>query len=301
VPKPAAKIIAFIALIKFNVGRESSFLEKKPNTKTYFFLTVNANLQKFYQPLQFYKMSNLEIKKTYGLVGGPLNSNLISELKQNGEDVLVFPAINTSKSALSETGVSFIKNPSDFDWIIFTDIFAADYFIEALREYEKDFFELDNLLVCALGESVSDRLRFVQVHADVIPPNTSAGAVFSEISQFAGGVLRDLRFLTVREETSRYSFIEMLRHENAAVEELPIYKAEFDEEREIIKLKTLLQGGAVDEFIFSSAEEVLGLKLLFPETELAKILNEVKTSAANENTFHALLENNLRPLYFHRK
>lgn len=246
-------------------------------------------------------MSNLEIKKTYGLIAGPLNNKLIAELKQKGEEVLVFPALKTANLELNEGAVNFLKNPSQFDWLIFTDIFAADYFIEALRGQETDFFELDNLTVCALGEAVSDRLRFVRVHADVIPPNTSSEAVLSEISQFVGGDLRDLRFLIVGENSLNPSFVKMLKRENALIEELPVYKAEFENESEKVKLKTLLSGGAVDEFVFSSAEDVLALKFLFPETDLPEILKEIKISAANENAFLCLLENGLRPLYFHHK
>lgn len=246
-------------------------------------------------------MSNLEIKKTYGLIAAPLNKKLISELKQSGEDVLVFPAVKTAKLEISGEAIKFIKNPSDFDWIIFTDIFAADHFIEALRKEETDFFELDNLMVCALGEAVSDRLRFIQVHADVIPANNSNEAVFSEISQFVGGEFENLRFLVLREHLKKHSFVEILQRAKAYVVELPVYRAEFGTETEQIKLKTLLKGGAVDEFVFSSPEDVLAIKFLFPENDLPEILNGVKISAVNENAFHSLQENGLRPLYFHQK
>lgn len=246
-------------------------------------------------------MSNLEIKKTYGLIAGPLNNKLIADLRQKGEEVLVFPAIKTTNVKLTEIAVDLIKNPTDFDWIILTEVFAADYFIEVLRERETDFFELDNLTVCALGEAVADRLRFIQVHADVIPPNNSDEAVFSEIRRFVGGELKNLRLAVLRENSKIFSFAEMLRRENAVVEELPVYKAGFVDESEITKLKTLLKGGAVDEFVFSSAEDVLVLRFLFPDNDLPEILNECKISAANENAFHALQENGLRPLYFHHK
>src|SRR5215203_2909785 len=119
-------------------------------------------------------MAELEIKKTYGLFENALNKKLISVLKQQGEDVLVFPSIKAERLDLTAESVTHLKNLTGFDWIILTDTFAADYFIEVLGELEIDFYELDNVTICALGEAVADRLRFVQVHADVIPSKTNA-------------------------------------------------------------------------------------------------------------------------------
>ncbi|HVE59937.1 MAG TPA: uroporphyrinogen-III synthase [Pyrinomonadaceae bacterium] len=246
-------------------------------------------------------MSNLEIIKTYGLFASPFNKKLISELKKKGENCLIFPLIETEKLEITETAAHHLRNLTDFDWIIFTDVFAADYFIEALRELETDFFELDNLTVCAIGEAVADRLRFVQVHADVIPSKIKDEAVFSEISQFVGGVFDGLRFLIVTEQSADLALIEKLKAEQAIVEELPLYKADFQDRSEIIKLKTLLTSGAVDEFIFSSPDDLASLKFLTSEADLASLLNETRVSAVSEIVYQSLQENDFRPLYFHHK
>jgi uroporphyrinogen-III synthase len=246
-------------------------------------------------------MSNLEITKTYGLFASPLNNKLTSELKKKGEDVLIFPMIKTEKVDLTENAAKYLKSLTDFDWIIFTDVFAADYFIEALSELETDFFELDNLTVCAIGEAVADRLRFVQVHADVIPSKINDDAVFSEISQFVGGEFASLRFLILKEQSSEFSLIEKLKAELAIVEELSLYKADFEDKSELIKLKTLLRSGAVDEFIFSSPDDLPSLKFLTSETDLTGLLSEIQVSAVSEIVYQSLQENGLRPLYFHYK
>jgi len=244
-------------------------------------------------------MSNLENKKTYGLFANPFNNKLISELKRKGEDVLIFPPIQTEKVELTESAMNYLKNPADFDWLIFTDVFAADYFIEALRALGTDFFELDNLTICACGEAVADRLRFVQVHADVIPPRITDEAIFSGISQFVGGQFDGLRILIISEKTSDFSFIEKLKAEKASIVELSIYKAEIEAEPSIIKLKTLLKGGAADEFIFSSPEDLLSLKFIAEEKDLTRLLSEIQVSAVSEIVYQTLQENGFRPLYFH--
>jgi uroporphyrinogen-III synthase len=90
----------------------------------------------------------------------------------------------------------------------------------------------------------------------------------------------------------------MLRAENAPVEELPVYKAEISDEPAITRLKTLLKGGALDEFVFSSAEDLLSLRLLVSNADLPALLSETRVSAVSEMVFQTLQENDFRPLYF---
>jgi uroporphyrinogen-III synthase len=246
-------------------------------------------------------MSDLEIKKKYGLFDNPLNKKLISDLQRSGEDVLVFPPVKTVKLELTETAAVHLQNLNGFDWVILTDVFAADYFIEALSSLAVDFFELDNLTICALGEAVADRLRFVQVHADVIPSKISDEAIFSAISNYAAFELEDSSFLVTGEESASLPFIDKLKAEKASVEELSIYKAEFSDESANTKLKTLLMGGAVDEFVFSAPEDLLSLKFLTGEKDLTALFNESQVSAVSEIVFQTLQENGFRPLYFHYK
>lgn len=246
-------------------------------------------------------MSNLENKKTYGLFANPFNNKLITELNQSGEDVLIFPAVRTEKLELTENGTNYLKNLTGFDWIIITDIFAADYFIENLGELEIDFFELDNLMVCTLGEAVADRLRFVQIHADLIPSKINNEVAFSMISQFVNDELDGLRFLVLGEERAKFSLSEQLIAKKAIVKELAVYRAAFVDENSTLKLKTLLKGGAVDEFIFSSPEDLMSLRFLLQENDFSIFLNEVKISATSEIVYQSLQEINLRPLYFHKK
>ena len=246
-------------------------------------------------------MSDLEIKKTYGLFDNPLNKKLIAELQRGGEDILIFPIITTIRQHLSTASAGFLNNLSDFEWIILTDVFAADYFIENLRELEIDFFELDNLTVCALGEAVADRLRFAQIHADVIPSKMTDEAVFSAISNYAGFELKNSKFLAVSEQTVDLSFIEKLKTEKASVQVIPIYKTGFSDETANTRLKTLLKGGAVDEFIFSLPEDLVSLKYLISGEDLNPLLNETRVSAVSEIVFQTLQESGFRPLYFHRK
>lgn len=246
-------------------------------------------------------MPNLETEKTYGLFANPQNNRLISELKQKGANLLILPSIRTEAVELDENEKDVLRNLQNFDWLILTDVFAAEYFIEALRELGVDFFELDDLTVCAFGEASADRLRFVQVHADIIPAKMDDETIYATISQFVGDDFADLRFLIIKEITAKPLLAEKLENRAATVAEIAIYQANIENSSELIRLKTLLENGAVDEFIFSAAEDLASLKLMLPENDLKRILSESRVAATAEIVYLSLQELDLHPKYFQFK
>ena len=246
-------------------------------------------------------MPNLETEKTYGLFASPQNIRLISELKQEGANLLILPLIRPEAVVLTENSEELLRNLQNFDWLILTEIFAAEYFIEALGKLEIDFFELDNLTVCAFGEAVADRLRFVQVHADIIPAKTDDATIFSTISQFVGDDFADLRFLIIKEISAKPDLTEKLKNRAAKVAEVAIYRAVIENTSEFIRLKTLIENGAIDDFIFSSAEDLASFKLIFPENDLKLILSQSTVAAVSEIVYQSLQELDLHPKYFQLK
>ena len=237
-------------------------------------------------------MSNLETEKTYAIFSSPLNKKLIAELKDKGKKVVIFPSVSAEKIELTETAKTKLKNLTEFDWLIFTDVFAVDFFVEVLRELEIDLFELDAIRVCALGEAVADRLRFDQIHADLIPAKIDEKRVISTISEYSIENIENLRFLVISEIYSKF-------FANSKFELFPIYQAKFTDESQKAKSAALLKGGAIDEFIFSAPEDLVSLKFLCFGDELADVLTEMKISATSESAYQSLLDYGLRPLYFH--
>jgi len=209
---------------------------------------------------------------TYGLFRNDINKRLIAKLAEKGASVLLFPEVQARPV---NTGQSI--DPAKFDWIIFCDLRSVDLFLAGIREK----FELDNLRVCAAGEAVADRLRFSQLHADVIPAKIDPGTVFSAIAAYQPP--ENLRFLIPKESRYTTGLSALLRNAGAEVEELPVY--EVVETPETPRFRTLLMGGAVDEFIFGSPQDVYDLSFYIKPEAL-----DCKTSAADEATFQTLRE-----------
>jgi uroporphyrinogen-III synthase len=215
---------------------------------------------------------------TYGLFRNDINKRLIAKLEEKKADVRLFPAVEPRRLNMEQSA-----DPAKFDWIIFCDPHSVEFFLAGVREK----FELDNLRVCALGEAVADRLRFSQLHADVIPAKIDPGTVFSAIEGYESPA--NLRFLIPKESKYKTGLSVLLRNAGAEVEELPVY--EIAEISELPRFRSLLMGGAIDEFIFGSPQDVYDLSFYVNPEAL-----DYKTSAADEATFQTLREFNFRPV-----
>ena len=227
-------------------------------------------------------MNESESVKTYAIFDTAANRKIVGNLEKSGANVRLFPPIETTRIELNETEAVYFTALEKFDWLIFTDVFAVDYFLEILAENTVDFYDLDDLRVCAFGEAVSDRLRFASLHADVIPAKVKTAEVFAALLNYIGETeISGLRFLYLSAEAAKNNLPEKLRTNSAEVIEVPLYRAIVNDSSELIKLKTLLKGGAIDEFILTAPTDLIALKNYFESENLSEITAEIVISATD--------------------
>jgi uroporphyrinogen-III synthase len=247
-------------------------------------------------------MSDSLSQKTLAVFSAPSNKKLISQIRFAGSQVIEFPSIEAQKIELSSAEKSLLSEISQFDWLIFSDVYSVEFFLKALEEIGFDFFALDSLRVLACGEAISDQLRFVQIHADVIPASIETEIVFAALRDylFDDDEFKTLRFFLPKEASAEIELTELLRRRNASVTELNIYRLEMEIAAGRAKLKALLKGGAIDEFVFTAPSNVSNLAYLFDE-RLKDLLAGTVVSATDESTFQTLREHELKPLYFKKR
>lgn len=236
-------------------------------------------------------MSKFSAEKTYALFDALANKKLIREISAIGAKTILFS--NLEIAEINETEIADLPSTlKNFDWLIFPDIYTVEFFLRVMENADFDLFELDNLRVCAFGESVADRLRFAQLHADVISNSVKTIDVWESLKNylFDEDEFRNLRFLIFKEKDLTIEIAGYLKQQNYAVKELAIYQTISNENAETAKLKTLLRGGAVDEFIFTSPFDVLNLAHLFPNENLADVLEDVTLFPADNQAKQTLEE-----------
>ena len=237
------------------------------------------------------------MSKTYALFSTAANRKIIAHLEEKGETVFQFKPIETFR----KENTNMLENKlAETDWIIFPDIYAVDHFVEILEANGTDLFELDAAHTVAVGEAVADRLRFSQLHADIIPANLEAETIFSSLTDYLGGASpAGLNFLIPKGAGFDLEFAKLLTEAGAEVSEIEVYDLDAaPEKNKTANLKALLKGGAIDEFILTSAEDVFSLQNWLSPENLPEYFAETKTSGTNEISVQTLRENNLRPGFF---
>lgn len=240
-------------------------------------------------------MTEIENDKIYGLFSTPNNKKIIAELEAQNKKTLILPSVESQRIQLADSTLEKILNFANFDWIVFSDVLTVDYFLEILEENEIDLFELDEVRICAFGEAVSDRLRFVQIHTDVLPTKINNEQIIESIKNYVNNKnrLNGQRILLLRQDNLRLSITEMLMLENADILELPIYRLDIETPESLPKIKALISGGAIDEFIISTPEEIIFLTFILSEEILRQNLFE-QFSVMNETVFKNLFEHGIR-------
>lgn len=210
--------------------------------------------------------------KTYGLFAVPQNKKIIAKIRESNANVLEFSYGEITERELRENENQILRNIAQFDWLVFADIFSADAFIQELEANGLDLYELDEIRICSFGEAVADRFRFVQLHSDVIAQKIDETYIAESIMMYIGSEaeLENAKILAVGIKNNINLLTDILKSKNALVAELNLIDFELPKPNEQTLKKTMLKGGAVDEFIFCSVEDVVQFKLNFGD----ELLNE---------------------------
>src|ERR1044072_5229649 len=148
----------------------------------------------------------------YGLFENDTNKRLIERLKKRQANLRLFPDV-----IAMPTRVEPRFELSSFDRVVFPDLYSVDFFLANIEEK----FELDELTVCALGDSISGRLRFSQIHADIFPSDRQTSTIFSALTAY--GPLSGLKVLIPARLGDVPAVAHALSEKGANVQLLPVY------------------------------------------------------------------------------
>lgn len=235
-------------------------------------------------------------QETVGIIKTVRNKKVIELLKNQGKNVIEFPEAKVVKIELGDNEKNKLVNIGEFDWIIFTDIFTVDFFLEDLAATGFHLYHLDEFKICACGEAVSDKLRFAQIHSDVIPAQKSAGIIFAEISAYTADeeTFFNSKFLLLKGFDKAKSLSKFLVEKNLNLVEMINYSVEPISSFENAKFKSLLSGSAIERFIFTSPEDLESLSQFGEEGFLTDLFANIEIETTDEITDQTLRENTFK-------
>ncbi|QQS42052.1 MAG: hypothetical protein IPM63_03660 [Acidobacteriota bacterium] len=162
-----------------------------------------------------------------------------------------------------EQELSLLEGPGRFDWVLFPDILSVERLGFLAESRGVDLFQFDSCVICALGEAVADQLRFIQLHADIIPSDLTERSIARSVADYAGGepVLGKRTLLvigSVEEALPRGLPIGSF----GGIETLWLFELRRGGLQGFAREKALFKGGAADAVFVSSAYDLVLLRVL---------------------------------------
>ena len=237
-------------------------------------------------------VSNNQALKDRTVLVSSVSSELGIELEHSGARVITAPKLEIhepeSHVALDEA----IENLFGYDWIIFANIYAVDYFLRRFHQLNHDNSELDDLRVCAIDGAGRTRLEEMRVHVDLIPDGHAASRVIDALEAYVGGreAFRTANFLIPRSATSIDPLPQVLEDAGARVDVVPAYRIASTNDSFMAQLRALLVGGGIDYLAFSRPSEVEMLAQLFDTHDLSRLLQDVVVACIDQPTKQAAHE-----------
>src|SRR5258708_11522114 len=217
---------------------------------------------------------------------------LATQLTRQGARVLAWPILDVGEAEHPQALDEAIENLFGYDWMIFQNVNAVEFFLHRFQVLGHEISDLDSLRVCGVGEETVHRLEESQVHIDVITDRLSTQALFDAIETYVGGreALRGLNFLVPTAGSSRGYLQEALEEFGARVDLVAAYRTCPAKDSGLVRINALLAGGGIDCVAFPSGSDVRDLAAVLDTNDLDEVfagigvvcMDETTTQTANE-------------------
>lgn len=209
------------------------------------------------------------------LIGpGKEEPGLEQSLTREGARVISLPEVQICEPqnfyALDEA----IESLFGYDWIIFRNIHAVEYFLRRFHQLGHETHELDSLRILAVEGAASDTLSSSQVHTDLVVAGETEDAPVTTLRSYLGeqGAIARLNFLNICAANSREMLSERLEELDARVDTVVAYRTVARESSALAQLGALLAGGGIDCFAIQKRGDLEQLAELFDTGDMGRLL-----------------------------
>jgi uroporphyrinogen-III synthase len=222
------------------------------------------------------------------LTSPSVTRELATELERYGACILTWPKLDIRALDNYEALDEAIENLFGYDWLIFRNVNAVDFFLRRLRELGHEISELDSLRVCGVGEAAVYKLEASEVHLDVIPDRLSSQAAFGAIETYAGGLdaFRGLAFLIPGAGASRDYLPVALQDAGARADLVTTYRTCSANDPALARTNALLAGGGIDCVAFTTSAKVREFAAMFDTDDLGRLMAGIAVACADKATVH---------------
>ena len=235
------------------------------------------------------------------LVAFEASADLQQELALRGLRIISLPEVNVGPAQDSQLLDEAIENLYGYDWLVFINTHAVQFFLQRLSQLGREISEIDSLRVCAIGEPTARALELSHVHVDVISDRGDPGGVIDALATYLGGPdeLGRLNFLIPQAAIGQDYLKEHFAEAGARADVFATYQTVAGGDSILTRLRALILGGGVDCVVFGNEAQVQALASLFDTNYLRPLLGNLSVACLDEATEIAArrfgLETSIRP------
>ncbi|MCF6268685.1 MAG: uroporphyrinogen-III synthase [Melioribacteraceae bacterium] len=220
-----------------------------------------------------------------GLSGN--DSALQSLIKSDKVNFIHFPTIEIRKSELSREEKNKINNADSYDFLIFTSINAAKYFLQL---YENDFSTLSYTTnIVAIGEKTASVLLNNNIDVDLISNNSSSESLDELLTE---KLVSKKTILIPGSRLSRVNLFNSLKVKGAMVDFITIYENEIPEKISNIE-KEKIRNTKINLIVFTSPSTFYNFVSIFNVDDVKEYFSDKVIATLGPVTKRALEQENL--------
>lgn len=222
--------------------------------------------------------------RTYLIGSSSFDREISAELVKRGGGVITWPEALVQALTNPEALNDVIENLFGYDWVIFKNEFAAEYFLQAFTS-RRETADLDHVRILTIGEATEERVAASSLHVDLAFERLAFANVFPTLESYAGGrsSLASLNFLVPSAKVGRESFEAEFEDAGARVDAVAAYRTVADN-KSVAQINALLIGGALDGVIFTKSSSLVDLARVLDTDDLARVLRGVYVVCADAQT-----------------
>lgn len=179
-------------------------------------------------------------------------SAFLERLSLLGAECIEFPTIQILPPESWEALDKAIEVIDSYDWILFTSVNGAKYFLERLSALGKDVRDLKGIRIGAIGPKTAEVWIRMGIRPDLVPNEYRAEAVVESIGKWG---VRGARVLLPRAAGAREVLPEELAKMGAQVQVVTTYRT-LRPDQEKGRLREMLSKGEIDMVTFTSSSTV---------------------------------------------
>jgi len=213
------------------------------------------------------------------------SSELASQLRELGADILEIPTIKITEPTDKSTLLEAMLGIGAYDWLVFTSPNGVTAFFNYFFKGFEDIRALGHIRFAAVGPATAAKLKELHLRIDAMPEEYIAAKVAGAIAQLES--IENLRILLMRAEVANPELPKALEALGAIVDDVPCYRTVPETEDLDGSAARLLEAGA-DWITFTSSSTVENFHARFDLAQLRKKFPAMRFASIGPETSKAM-------------